>query len=66
LKALDSKISKVANHSSIKYYVKCSEGHKCDLIRSSYKDSDGKDIIAFTCKICDKKGKCKDGAYVCA
>ena len=31
-----------------------------------YKDSDGKDRTEFKCKICNKKGKCEDGAYVCA
>jgi len=36
------------------------------LTRQPYKDSDNKNITEFKCKICEKKGKCEDGAYVCA
>jgi len=35
------------------------------LKRQPLKDSDDKVITAFTCKICDKEGKYKDGAYIC-
>ena len=35
------------------------------MIRQSYEDSDGKVITDFKCKICSRKGRCKDGTYVC-
>lgn len=44
----------------------CLKGHLCYLTTQLYKDSDGKDRTEFKCKICNKKGKCEDGAYVCA
>ena len=46
--------------------VFCSSGQKCNLIKQTYKDSDDKDITEFNCKICEKKGKYEEGAYVCA
>jgi len=44
----------------------CPAGHLCYLTRQLYKDSDGKDRTEFKCKICNKKGKYEDGAYICA
>ena len=50
-----------------KDYLKCKKGHKLNLTRQPYKDSKGKEIDIFRCKIkdCRKRGACKDGAYVC-
>jgi len=49
--------------------VICPLGHKCNLTKQPYKYVDyvdDKDISEFRCKTCNNKGKCKDGAYVCA
>jgi len=35
------------------------------LTRQLEKDSDDEDITVFKCKICNNKGKFKEGAYVC-
>jgi len=36
------------------------------MTRQLEKDSDDEDITEFECGICDKKGKCQEGRYVCA
>ena len=41
----------------------CPAGHICYLTKQPFKVSDDKDM--FLCKICDARGKFKDGAYVC-
>jgi len=46
--------------------VVCPAGHKLNMTRQSYKDSDGNDLTKFKCKICNNNGECQNGAYVCA
>ena len=41
-----------------KDYHICPAGHTCYLTRNKYN-------FRFLCKICDARGKFKDGAYVC-
>jgi len=45
--------------------ITCSFGHNCLLTRQPYKNLDDITISEIKCKICSKKGKCIDGAYVC-
>ena len=36
------------------------------MTRKLEKDSRDKDITLFKCKICNNRGKCQEGRYVCA